>query len=85
MVSNRFAGHQGAVSSVAFSSERELVSAEEEWSCSGHVQSWDVAEGTPFGQRRHTGEILSLAVSPRAAFLAAGGEDHTVTLWRLSK
>jgi geranylgeranyl transferase type-2 subunit beta len=76
-------GRPGDCWALAFLSDGEMLSAEGDWNRASTVRSWRTADWQPASGRRHLGEVLGIAVSPRGEFIAAGGGDRTVTLWRL--
>lgn len=70
---------------LAFLSDGEMLSAEGDWNRASTVRSWRTSDWQPTSGRRHLGEVLGIAVSPRGQYIAAGGGDRTVTLWRLGR
>jgi WD40 repeat protein len=79
-----FDGHPGDVWGVAFLGDgQRLVSGDGDWNRPGLVKVWSLADGALIDERRHTGEVLSLAISPDGETIAAGGGDRTVSIWRL--
>lgn len=81
-----FKGHESDVWAVAFTPDSAtLVSGNGDWNRPGHVKLWDVQNGHQTNTFQHTGEVLSLAVSPDGRFLAAGGGDNALRVWTLQK
>jgi len=81
-----FKGHESDVWAVAFTPDSStLVSGNGDWNRPGHVKLWDVKSGQQTDSFQHTGEVLSLAVSPDGRYLAAGGGDKALRVWELKK
>lgn len=81
-IASFFRFHQGAVNSVAFSPDGQiLASADQE----GVIVLWDVGTGQIVGQplTGHRGPISSLAFSTNGQILASAGNDQTIRLWDL--
>jgi hypothetical protein len=69
--------------SVGFTADsKELLVAAGEWNRPTEIAIWDVATHKRTGTLKHPGEVLSLAVSPDGKFIAAGGTDKTISLWK---
>ncbi|MCE9528877.1 MAG: hypothetical protein K8R36_22760 [Planctomycetales bacterium] len=69
--------------SVTFTADsKELLVAAGEWNRPTEIAIWDVATHKRTGTLKHPGEVLSLAVSPDGKFIAAGGTDKTISLWK---
>ncbi|MEX2141941.1 MAG: prenyltransferase/squalene oxidase repeat-containing protein [Pirellulales bacterium] len=70
------------VSAVAFSPDsRQLLVGTGEWNRPGRVEVIDIDSGKSVAQLKHTGEVLSLAISRDGATIAAGGGDHAASVW----
>ncbi len=81
-----FKGHESDVWAVTFTPDSDtLVSGNGDWNRAGHVKLWDVKSGQQTNSFQHTGEVLSLAVSPDGRYLAAGGGDNALCVWSLKK
>jgi WD40 repeat protein len=74
-------GLPGDVWSLAFTPDGRLVCGSGDWNLPGRVTFWDPLTGKQLKQLNHTGEVLSIAISPKAQRIAAGGGDGTVTIW----
>jgi WD40 repeat protein len=74
-------GLPGDVWSLAFTPAGQLLSGSGDWNLPGQVTLWDPVTGKQIKQLNHTGEVLSIAISPKAQRIAAGGGDGTVTIW----
>ena len=78
-VLNTFQGHEGSVTSVAFSPDGKLI-------VSGRadktVRLWDIV-GNPIGQpfQGHESYVFSVAFSPDGKLIVSGSWDKTVRLW----
>jgi geranylgeranyl transferase type-2 subunit beta len=70
---------QGDMCAVAFASPQRLMSSLGDWNRGGVVRVHNTASGEQIAHIRHTGEIISLAVSGET--LAAGAADRTVRVW----
>lgn len=71
------------VSAIVFTPDSaRLLIGTGEWNRPGRVEIWDIAAAKKVDQLKHTGEVLSLAISPDGKIMAAGGGDHTVSIWR---
>lgn len=69
--------------SVAFTADsKQLLVAAGEWNRPTEIAIWDVATQKRTGMLKHPGEVLSLAVSQDGRFIAAGGGDKTISVWR---
>ena len=69
--------------SVAFTADsKELLVAAGEWNRPTEIARWDVATQKRTGVLKHPGEVLSLAVSQDGKFIAAGGGDRTISIWK---
>jgi hypothetical protein len=72
--------------SVVFSADGEqIITAAGEWNRPTDIVFWDIASKKPAKTLRHTGEVLSLALSPDGKQLAAGGADKAVSIWQLER
>ena len=79
-----FKAHESDVWSVAFTNDSQtLATANGDWNRPGHVKLWNAQSGQQAGSFQHTGEVLSLAISPTQPQLAAGAADKTVRIWTL--
>ncbi|MBT2468384.1 trypsin-like peptidase domain-containing protein [Streptomyces sp. ISL-66] len=78
-VYRRLAGHQRAVTSVAFSPDGSSAAS---GSSDGTVRLWDVATGkTRTKLASHTDTVFSVAFSPDGRTLATAGADRSARLW----
>jgi WD40 repeat protein len=78
-----FQGHESDVWSLAFAPDAQtLVSANGDWNRPGQIKLWRVPSGEYVGSLQHTGEVLSVAISPDGKRIAAGGGDGTVHIWK---
>jgi len=69
----------GAITSVAFSPDGEVVAA---GTNEGQIHLWQVMDGQPlFTYEGHTDWVLAVAFSPTEQILASGSADHTIRLW----
>jgi WD40 repeat protein len=76
----QFAGDD--VSAIAFTPDsRQLLVGTGEWNRPGRVEMVDLASGKSVAQLKHTGEVLSLAISRDGATIAAGGGDRAASVW----
>jgi len=79
-------GSPGDVWSVAFLPDgKTLTSSEGDWNRPGFVRFWSIAENRPLGHLQHTGEVLSIGLSPDGRRLAAGAADRTVKTWDVAE
>ena len=74
-------GHRSKVLRVSFRSDgKRLLTT----SADGTVRQWDPANGheavPPY--ERHTGEVMTAAYSPNGQWVASGGTDRTIRVWR---
>ena len=75
----RCQGHQGGVSSVAYSPDGKTLAS---GSADKTMRLWDVATGKEIRRfQGHQGAVLSVAYSPDGKTLASGSDDQTVRLW----
>jgi len=69
--------------SVAFTANsKELLVAAGEWNRPTEIAIWDVATHKRTDTLKHPGEVLGLAVSQDGKFIAAGGGDKTISIWK---
>jgi WD40 repeat protein len=81
-----FKAHESDVWAVAFTPDSTtLVTANGDWNRPGQVKLWNAKTGEPTGTLQHTGEVLSLAVSPDGRYVAAGGGDNMLRVWELKQ
>lgn len=72
--------------SVVFSNDgQQIITAAAEWNRPTEIVFWDIASRKQVRSLRHTGEVMSLALSPDGQRLAAGGMDKAVSVWRIKK
>lgn len=77
-----FRGHESDVWSLAFSPDSQtLLSSNGDWNRPGHIKSWSVPGGRLAATIQHTGEVLSVAVSPDGRLVAAGAGDKSLRVW----
>jgi WD40 repeat protein len=70
--------------SVVFSKDgQQIVTAAGQWNRPTDLVFWDIASKKSVKTLRHTGEVMSLALSPDGKRLAAGGMDKAVSVWML--
>lgn len=72
-------GHEAAVKTVVFLSDRRAVSAGDDFA----VRLWDIEAGTGTELGRHKGKVVGLAASPDGETLASASWDGTIGLWPL--
>ncbi|GAP96956.1 high-affnity carbon uptake protein Hat/HatR [Leptolyngbya sp. NIES-2104] len=83
--SNRLEGHDGSVTSVSFSSDKQpdrqlIASASED----GTIQLWH-RDGREFKTLKgHNGSVTSVSFSPDRQTIASASEDKTIKLWNRS-
>ena len=84
---NRYSGHAGCVRSVAFSPNGSRVvsgSIATFGSDDNTIRLWDTDSAAEvFSFTGHTGWVWSVAYAPDGCFVASGGGDNTVRLWRV--
>ena len=76
-------GHKSSVSSVAFSSNGQMLAS---GGLDGTIKLWQVQDGG--GQlldtlTGHKDYVWSVAFSPNGQLLASGGDDNTIKLWQV--
>src|SRR5579883_477238 len=75
----RFAGHEDAVTCVAFSRDGKTLAT---GSADKTIKLWDIATAkVTFTLKGHTNWVYAAAFSPDGKTLATGGYDKTVRLW----
>ena len=75
------AGHEGRVTSVAYSPDGGLVAA---GGADRRVHLWETASGSHVRELRGAvDQVLSVAISPDGQFAAAGSKDGYARVWRL--
>src|SRR5262249_47322742 len=84
VVANLKKAHAGDTWSVCFTpGGQTLVSGGGDWRKPGTVKLWHTAAWEERTKLTHPGEVLSVAVSRDGKWLAVGGTDRTVRLWKL--
>jgi WD40 repeat protein len=74
-------GHAGAVSSVAYSPDGQLLVS---GSFDRSIKVWNAATGVELRTLNgHVGQVMTVAVSPSGRQFASGSRDNTVKLWDL--
>lgn len=72
--------------SVVFSADsRQIITAAGQWNRPTEIVFWNIATQKPVKTLQHTGEVMSLALSPDGKQLAAGGMDQAVSVWKLDQ
>jgi WD40 repeat protein len=79
LISKPFQGHQGSITSVAFSPDNHCIAS---GSVDATVRLWDT-KGNQIGQpfRGHKDEITSIAFSSDSQYIVSGSRDGEVRLW----
>ncbi len=76
-----FLGHKGAVHSVAFVRDGEMISG----GADGAVIVWAIGAGNSSATyEQHTGEIYAVAASANGHWIASGGKDQTIILRQIN-
>ena len=76
----KLTGQHGAVRAIAVAGDGSWLAA----ACTGAVEVWDVAAGSPRLLVRlvgHRGPVYAVAAAPHGRWLATGGSDGTVRIW----
>jgi WD40 repeat protein len=78
----RFSGHNGDVSTVAFSSKGALLAS---GSHDSSVRIWDAATGQQlFRLDGHAGQVTSVTFGPEGKRVLSGSTDGTLRLWDIA-
>jgi len=77
-----FIGHAGPVDALLVDAERDrLYSAGADMT----VREWDLKTGGEVRRfERHQKDVTLLALSPDGQFIASGGQDDFICVWRLA-
>lgn len=76
--------HAGETWAVRFTPDgKTLVSAGGDWNQPGEVRRWNAADWKEQPKLMHSGEVISLAISPDGRRLAAGSWDRSVRVWKV--
>ena len=75
-------GHNGYVSSVAFSPDGSLIAS---GSWDNTIKIWRVSDGSlMLTLSGHSDDVCSVVFSPDGSLLASGSSDETIKIWRVS-
>ncbi|MHC4168032.1 MAG: SUMF1/EgtB/PvdO family nonheme iron enzyme [Planctomycetota bacterium] len=75
-------GHDGTVTSAAFSPDGELLATGGTGRGSGQLKLWDLSTGKPIWQKDvHTSHVRGVAYSPDGHTVATASYDGTIGLW----